>query len=52
MKRKPASPQPDLFENDESHVVPPPALKNSTGNAGRSHAARDRSGAGNRGGRR
>jgi hypothetical protein len=27
MKRKPASPQPDLFENDESHVVPPPALK-------------------------
>jgi hypothetical protein len=27
MKRKPASPQPDLFENDEPHVVPPPALK-------------------------
>jgi len=27
MKRKPASPQPDLFEKDEPHVVPPPALK-------------------------
>jgi hypothetical protein len=27
MKRKPARPQPDLFENDEPHVVPPPALK-------------------------
>ncbi len=27
MKRKPASPQADLFENDEPHVVPPPALK-------------------------
>ncbi len=27
MKRKPASPQPDLFENNEPHVVPPPALK-------------------------
>ena len=27
MKRKPASPQADLFENDELHVVPPPALK-------------------------
>jgi len=27
MKCKPASPQPDLFENDEPHVVPPPALK-------------------------
>ena len=26
MKRKPASPQADLFENDEPHVVPP-ALK-------------------------
>jgi hypothetical protein len=27
MKRKPASPQADLFENDEPRVVPPPALK-------------------------
>jgi hypothetical protein len=27
MKRKPASPQPDLFENDEPHLVPLPALK-------------------------
>ena len=27
MKRKPASSQPDLFENKEPHVVPPPALK-------------------------
>jgi hypothetical protein len=27
MKRKPASPQADLFENDEPHAVPPPALK-------------------------
>jgi hypothetical protein len=27
MKRKPASPQPDLFENDEPHIVPPLALK-------------------------
>ena len=27
MKCKPASPQPDLFENDEPHVVPTPALK-------------------------
>jgi hypothetical protein len=27
MNVKPASPQPDLFENDEPHVVPPPAQK-------------------------
>jgi hypothetical protein len=27
MKRKPASSQPDLFENKEPHVVPPLALK-------------------------
>ena len=27
MKRKPASPQPDLFEIDAPHVVPAPALK-------------------------
>jgi len=27
MNRKPASPQADLFENNEPHVVPPPALK-------------------------
>lgn len=27
MNHKPASPQPDLFENDEPHVVPPPAQK-------------------------
>jgi hypothetical protein len=25
MNHKPASPQPDLFENDVPHVVPPPA---------------------------
>jgi hypothetical protein len=27
MNVKPASPQPDLFENDEPQVVPPPAQK-------------------------
>jgi hypothetical protein len=27
MKRKPASPQPDLFESGEPHVVPRPAPK-------------------------
>ena len=27
MNHKPASPQPDLFENDAPHVVPPPAQK-------------------------
>ena len=27
MKRRLASPQADLFENDEPHAVPPPALK-------------------------
>jgi hypothetical protein len=27
MNHEPASPQPDLFENDEPHVVPPPAQK-------------------------
>ena len=27
MKRKSASPQPDLFEIDAPHVVPAPALK-------------------------
>jgi hypothetical protein len=27
MNHKPATPQPDLFEADEPHVVPPPAQK-------------------------
>lgn len=27
MNHKPATPQPDLFETDEPHVVPPPAQK-------------------------
>ena len=52
MKRKNASIQPDLFEQDEPRVLLALFTEGTAGNAGRSPAARDRGGAGKRGGRR
>ena len=52
MKRKNASIQPDLFEQDEPPRLARPLTEGTAGNTGRSPAVRDRGGAGKREGRR
>ncbi len=52
MKKKNASIQPDLFEQDRQRALPVPPTEGAAGNTGRGPADRDRSSTGKLGVRR